>query len=102
MSGSVIGWVKRWYRYHPLPEELGVRLTPHPAQATGRSFKVSDGTPVDRCSRVTFTRTGIQLFPWMSLFSSSLRPVTRPRQHPCRSALVNTSWVCAILDEGNR
>jgi hypothetical protein len=32
----LVGWVRRRYRYHPLPEELGVRLTPHPAQATGR------------------------------------------------------------------
>jgi hypothetical protein len=39
------GWVRRWYRYHPLPEELGVRLAPHPAQAARRKFQVSDGTP---------------------------------------------------------
>ena len=78
---SIGGWVRRWYRYHPLPEELGVRLTPHPAQATGRHFKVSDGTPVNRCPRVTFTRTGIELFPWMS----PLLPVLSTR-HPAMSA----------------
>jgi hypothetical protein len=56
------GWVRRWYRYHPLPEALGVRLAPHPAQAARRKFQVSDGTPVDWCSRVTFSRVGIELF----------------------------------------
>jgi len=39
------GWVRRWHRYHPLPEELGVRLAPHPAQAARRKFQVSDCTP---------------------------------------------------------
>jgi hypothetical protein len=79
MMGLLGGWVRRWYRYHPLPEELGVRLALHPAQATGRRFKVSDGTPVDRCSKVTFTLTGIQLFPWMSpllLVLSTRHPAT--------------------------
>src|SRR5229473_4513653 len=23
---AIGGWVRRWHRYHPLPEELGVRL----------------------------------------------------------------------------
>ena len=69
------------HRYHPLPEELGVRLTPHPAQATGRRFKVSGGTPVARRSRVTFTQTGIELFPWMN----PLLPVLSTR-HPAMSA----------------
>ncbi len=48
------------------PSEPGRRVIPHPAQAARLTFKVFDGTPFDRCSRVTFTRRGIQLFPWMS------------------------------------
>jgi hypothetical protein len=98
---NLAGWVRRRYRYHPLPEELSVRLTPHPAQATGRLFQVSDGTPVDRCSRVTFTLTGIQLFPWMSPlllvhatshpatsapFQVGHRPIRRVMSSPCLSA----------------
>jgi hypothetical protein len=99
---NLAGWVRRRYRYHPLPEELGVRLASHPAQATGRSFKVSDGTPVDRCTRVTFTRTGIQLFPWMSPlllvratshlatsapFQVGYSPIRRIMDSPCLSAV---------------
>ena len=42
---TLAGWVRRWHRYHPLPEELGVRLAPHPAQAANRSFQGSDCTP---------------------------------------------------------
>jgi hypothetical protein len=80
-QGGLYGWVRRWYRYHPLPEELGVRLAPHPAQATGRSFKVSGSTPVDRCSRVTFTRLGIQLFLWISA-----RLLVGAASHPATSA----------------
>jgi hypothetical protein len=53
---NLAGWVRRRYRYHPLPAELGVRLASHPAQATGRSFKVSDGTPVDRCTRAKLAK----------------------------------------------
>jgi hypothetical protein len=63
------------------PSEPGERVAPHPAQATGREFKVSDGAPDDWCSRVTFTRTGIQLFPGMS----PLLPVLSTR-HPATSA----------------
>jgi hypothetical protein len=61
------------------PSEPGKRVAPHPAQATGLKFKVSDGTPVDRCSRVTFTLLGIQLLPWMStrlLVVSAIHPAT--------------------------
>src|SRR5262249_44818799 len=53
---SLVGWVRRWYRYHPLPAELGMRLAPHPAQAARLKFKVSDCAPLDRYSRVTFTQ----------------------------------------------
>jgi hypothetical protein len=63
------------------PSEPGERVAPHPAQATGREFKVSDGTPADWCSRVTFTLAGIQLFPWMS----PLLPILSTR-HPATSA----------------
>jgi hypothetical protein len=95
------GWVRRWYRYHPLPEELGVRLAPHPAQAARREFLVSDRTPYDRCSRVTFTRLGIQLFLWMSArllvvstshpatsapFRGGQGPIRRVMSSPCLSA----------------
>ena len=55
LSSSRAGWVRRWYHCHPLLEELGVGLTPHPAQATGRPFKVSERSLVDQGSRVTFT-----------------------------------------------
>jgi hypothetical protein len=80
-NGSVPGWVRRWYRYHPLPEELGVRLMPHPAQAACLKCKGSDRTPFDRCSKVTFTRLGIQLFPWMSA-----RLLVGETRHPATSA----------------
>ena len=56
-------------------------LTPHPAQAAHRKFKVSDRTPFDRCSRVTFTRMGIELFPWMSA-----RLLVLTTSHPATSA----------------
>ncbi len=56
-------------------------LTPHPAQAARRKFQGSDGTPYDRCSRVTFTRLGIQLFPWMSALLLVLAT-----SHPATSA----------------
>jgi hypothetical protein len=49
--------------HHPLPEELGRRVAPHPTQAACRKCKGSYRTPFDRCSKVTFTRLGIQLFP---------------------------------------
>ena len=39
----------------PLPAEPGKRVASHPAQATGRTFQVSDGAPWDWCSRVTST-----------------------------------------------
>ena len=100
----VTGWVRRWYRYHPLPEELGVRLAPHPAQATGRRFKVSDSTPVDQCSRVTFTRLGIQLFLWISarlLVVSASHPTTsapfRGGQGPIRQVMYSPCLSAAGL-----
>src|SRR5262245_998741 len=78
-----------------------MRLAPHPAQATGRRFKVSDGTPVDRCPRVTFTQVGIHLFPWISArllvvetshpatsapFQVGQSPIRRVMASPCLSA----------------
>jgi hypothetical protein len=78
------GWVRRLYRYHPLPAELGMRLAPHPAQAAGLKFKVSDCTPLGRCSRVTFTQWVSNFSPGRALVSSLLRLATRPRQHPFR------------------
>jgi hypothetical protein len=81
LSGAISGWVRRWYCYHPLPAELGVRLTPHPAQAARRKFQVSDSTPCDRCSRVTFTRSGISLFLWMSALLLVVKT-----SHPAMSA----------------
>jgi hypothetical protein len=59
----------------------GVRVTSHPAQATGRPFKVSERTPMDRGSRVTFTRMGISLFPWVSA-----RLLVRATRHLATSA----------------
>jgi hypothetical protein len=113
-SPSLSGWVRRRYRYHPLPAELGVRLTPHPAQATGRLFQVSDSTPVDRCSRVTFTLMGLQLFPWMSLlllvlttshpatsapFQVGHHPIRRVMDSPCLSA-VGLRFLAVLSHEG--
>jgi hypothetical protein len=95
------GWVRRRCRHHPLPSELGVRLAPHPAQAGRRKFQVSDGTPCDRCSCVTFTRVGLELFPWTSALllvlatshpamSAPFRggdcPIRRVMDFPCLSA----------------
>jgi hypothetical protein len=40
-----------------------------------------DRTPFDRCSKVTFTRLGIQLFPWMSA-----RLLVGETSHPATSA----------------
>jgi hypothetical protein len=108
------GWVRRWYCYHPLPEELGVRLAPHPAQAARRQFQVSDGTPYDRCSRVTFTRTGIELFPWMSArllvlatsypatsapFQVGHRPIRQVMDSLCLSA-VGLRFLAVLSREG--
>src|SRR5262249_45709057 len=59
---AVDGWVRRWHRYHPLPEELGVRLAPHPAQAANRSFQGSDCTP--------YGVPELRLPNWVSNFSS--------------------------------
>ena len=79
----------------------GVRVTPHPAQAARRKFQGSDCTPYDRCSRVTFTRLGIELFLWMSArllvlatshpatsapFQVGHRPIRRVMASPCLSA----------------
>jgi hypothetical protein len=78
------GWVRRWYRCHPLPAELGVRLTPHPAQAARRKCQVADSTPGDRGSRGTFTRVGSERFLWMSarlLVVATSHPATSA---PCR------------------
>ena len=116
------GWVRRWYRYHPLPEELGVRLTPHPAQAARRKFQGSDGTPYDRCSRVTFPRLGIELFLWMSArllvlatshsatsapFRGGYCPIRRVMVSPCLSAagirflaVLCPLWICPSLTIG--
>jgi hypothetical protein len=58
-----------------------VRLAPHPAQAARRKFQVSERTPCDRGSRVTFTRRGISLFPGMSA-----RLLVRATSHPATSA----------------
>jgi len=78
-----------------------VRLTPHPAQAARRKFEVSERTPIDRGSRVTFTRRGIELFPWMSArllvlatshsatsapFRGGYCPIRRVMSSPCLSA----------------
>ena len=83
------------------PSEPGERVAPHPAQATGREFKIPDGTPADWCSRVTFTLAGIQLFPWMSPrlpvlstshpatsapFQVGYGPIRRVMDFPCLSA----------------
>ena|SRR5262245_48575783 len=77
----VTGRVGATHRCVTPPSEPGERVAPHPAQATGREFKVADGTPADWCSRVTFTHAGIQLFPWIS----PLLPVLSTR-HPATSA----------------
>lgn len=46
MSSTLHSWLgKEVTSLHPLPEELGVRLAPHPAQAARRKFQVSDCTP---------------------------------------------------------
>jgi hypothetical protein len=76
-------------------------VAPHPAQAACLTCRRSDSTPVDRCPKVTFTRTGIQLFPWMSArllvgetrppatsapFQVRHRPIRRVVISPCLSA----------------
>jgi hypothetical protein len=78
-----------------------MRLAPHPAQAARLKFKVSDCAPLDRCSRVTFTQVGIQLFPWISArllvvetshpatsapFQVGQSPIRRVMASPCLSA----------------
>jgi hypothetical protein len=103
-SRGLPGWVRRWYHYHPLPEELGVRLAPHAAQAARRKFQVSDRTPYDRCSRVTFTRSGIELFLWISsllLVVQTSHPATsapfRGRHDPIRRVMASPCLSAAGL-----
>jgi hypothetical protein len=98
---QILGRVGATHRCVTPPSEPGERVAPHPAQATGREFKVSDSTPADWCSRVTFTRAGIQLFPWMSPlllvlstrhpatsapFQVGYHPIRRVMAFPCLSA----------------
>jgi hypothetical protein len=58
-----------------------MRLAPHPVQAARLTFKVSDCAPLGRCTRVTFTHVGIQLFPW-----TSARLLVVEASHPATSA----------------
>jgi hypothetical protein len=63
---------------HRVPQRT---LASHPAQAAHRKFQVSDRTPCDRCSSVTFTRVGLELFPC----TSALLLVVKT-SHPATSA----------------
>jgi hypothetical protein len=88
----VSGWVRRWYRYHPLPAELGMRLAPHPAQAARLKFKVSERTPIDRAPGLPKWVSNFS--PGRALVSSSLRLATRPRQHPFRLGKALSGGLC--------